>query len=293
MGILFRSLGPLCSFFLFLNSSAAFESKVIYGDDHRKDLYQINDPKQLEWAQSTAALVFNSKIKVTPGNPIAEMKSKKFGEALELCSDEPFFEQPSVSFCSASLVGKDKILTAGHCISSATCSSVSVVFDYALQTATANSTEVPVENIFQCKKVLHRKLNYKDRSDWAIIQLDRPVKGRTPLSVRSDSRSLTPGHPLMVIGHPSGLPTKVAGGAQVRENKHAEYFMANLDTYAGNSGSAVFDALTGEVLGVLVNGAPDFVMDTVRKCRKSNQCSDTGCRGEGVSHASSIAPYLP
>ena len=45
--------------------------------------------------------------------------------------------------------------------------------------------------------------------------------------------------PLVVIGHPSGLPTKIADGAWVRNNESEYYFVTNLDTFGGNSGSAV------------------------------------------------------
>ena len=36
------------------------------------------------------------------------------------------------------------------------------------------------------------------------------------------------------------------------------YFTANLDTYRGNSGSPVFNAITHKVEGVLVRGEQDF-----------------------------------
>ncbi|MGZ4885265.1 MAG: hypothetical protein ACXV5H_07070 [Halobacteriota archaeon] len=59
-----------------------------------------------------------------------------------------------------------------------------------------------------------------------------------------------------MIGHPAGLPTNFAGGAAVRSNKPCAFFVANLDTYAGNSGSPVFYSGTHEVEGILVGGIP-------------------------------------
>ena len=38
-----------------------------------------------------------------------------------------------------------------------------------------------------------------------------------------------------VIGHPVGLPMKFAAGATVRNNLPTAFFVANLDTYGGNS----------------------------------------------------------
>lgn len=36
---------------------------------------------------------------------------------------------------------------------------------------------------------------------------------------------------------PAGLPTKIAGGATMRDASPNGYYVANLDTYGGNSGS--------------------------------------------------------
>ncbi|MGK7898838.1 MAG: serine protease [Xenococcus sp. (in: cyanobacteria)] len=46
---------------------------------------------------------------------------------------------------------------------------------------------------------------------------------------------------VFVIGHPSGLPLKFANGTQVRDHSPSSFFVANLDTYGGNSGSPVFN----------------------------------------------------
>src|SRR5690606_13166453 len=112
---------------------------------------------------------------------------------------------------------------------------------------------------------------------------------RAPLSIRR-SGSAQVGDELVVIGHPAGLPVKVAGGAQVRHLER-DYFIANLDTFGGNSGSAVFNVHTGEVEGILVRGELDFI--TRNGCRVSNQCADSGCRGEDVTMIRAAWPYIP
>ncbi|WP_420540401.1 S46 family peptidase (plasmid) [Paenibacillus polymyxa] len=45
-----------------------------------------------------------------------------------------------------------------------------------------------------------------------------------------------------------------AVGAAVRDNPPNAFFVANLDTYGGNSGSPVFNSDTHEVEGILVRG---------------------------------------
>jgi hypothetical protein len=94
-----------------------------------------------------------------------------------------------------------------------------------------------------------------------------------------------------VIGHPCGLPQKYAPGAQVRHNSAGPFFVANLDTYGGNSGSAVFNATNRAVEGILVRGENDFV--TNGTCYVSLVCPTTGCRGEDVTHATVWAEKVP
>ena len=69
------------------------------------------------------------------------------------------------------------------------------------------------------------------------------------------------------------------------------YFVANLDTYGGNSGSAVFNAKTGVIEGILVRGENDYVYKG--NCRVSNVCASDGCRGEDVTKLSAITATIP
>ena len=69
------------------------------------------------------------------------------------------------------------------------------------------------------------------------------------------------------------------------------YFVANLDTYGGNSGSAVFNATSGKVEGILVRGENDYVWRG--SCRVSNKCPADGCRGEDVTKVSALMDIIP
>jgi hypothetical protein len=95
---------------------------------------------------------------------------------------------------------------------------------------------------------------------------------------------------LVVVGHPSGLAVKIAAGATVRSNLESAYFVANLDTYGGNSGSAVFNEQTGLIEGILVRGETDFKYKN--GCYVSNICDVDGCRGEDVTRVSEILSHV-
>jgi V8-like Glu-specific endopeptidase len=99
------------------------------------------------------------------------------------------------------------------------------------------------------------------------------------------------GDELYIVGHPAGLPTKIAGGAVVRSVK-STFFKANLDSYGGNSGSAVFNAQTNEIVGILVRGDQDFKYDQANSCTRSNICENDGCRGEDVTNITYINDAL-
>lgn len=93
--------------------------------------------------------------------------------------------------------------------------------------------------------------------DWAVVRLDRLVENREPLKIEWKSE-IPNDTALYVLGFPSGLPMKFTCNAQVRNNDHENYFEADLDTFAGNSGSPVFNRDTHSVCGILVRGKEDY-----------------------------------
>jgi S1-C subfamily serine protease len=267
------------------------EARVIYGEDDRRDLFDSdNDPKMVALARSTAILVKKSDL--TPEGSRFKLPTETFGEAMNLCDDEPFFEQPTPGFCSGFLVGDDLLVTAGHCIRDAEmCAGVNFVFDFGYDQQGKDLTTVDAADVYSCKSIVSQTLEGGQGNDYAVIKLDRTVTDREPLKLNR-SRALKVGDGVTVIGHPSGLPTKITSKAKVRTNDAAKpYFVANLDTYGGNSGSAVFNTTTGEVEGILVRGETDF---TYRgSCTISNRCVETGCRGEDVTRVNSFARHVP
>ncbi|MBS1961436.1 MAG: trypsin-like peptidase domain-containing protein [Bdellovibrionales bacterium] len=263
--------------------------KVIYGSDDRLDLYQVQNSRDVGLADSTVALIEAQNLTLNAGK--YAIAAGQFGREFGLCTDEPFFDQPSGAFCSGSLVAPDLIITAGHCIKNAgDCASTKFVFGYAVKKEGAFPTEAAAANVVGCKEIVARKQE-GNGADYAVIRLDRSITNHAPLAINR-ANDLKDGDHVGVIGHPSGLPTKVAfGDSLVRTVNKPGYFMANLDTYGGNSGSAVFNTKTGLIEGILVRGENDFVY--VNGCRKSNVCPATGCRGEDVTKIAEVAKLIP
>ena len=259
------------------------DDKVIYGADDRLDIYQVTDAKLLKLADSTVGLFQDSDVYVSGDK--AKLGTQSYANGYDLCKEEPFYEQVTGAFCSGSLVAPDIIMTAGHCVKSAeACQETKFVFGFAVKTKGVMPETVPASDVYSCSSIIGRE-QVGTGADWALIRLDRKVTGHTPLKYNTKD-TIKNGDSLVVIGHPAGLPTKIAGGSTVRDASTKGYFVANLDTYGGNSGSAVFNAKTGVIEGILVRGENDYVYKD--NCRVSNVCPSTGCRGEDVTKLSSI-----
>ncbi len=276
---------------LALSFEAQALSKVVYGTDDRLDVYETTNNLHLELATSTAAMIADRSIEV---NGTDAMISGSSLQSRGICATAKFAKQATAANCSGFLVGEDLLVTAGHCIRSEyDCKSWKWVFDFAVTDAAQSGAEVtvPADSVYGCSEIISRDLSRTNNNDFALIRLDRKVTDRAPLRVRTEGR-IADRAPLVVIGHPTGLPTKIAAGANVRRNNNDIYFVANLDTFGGNSGSAVFDAETGVVEGILVRGENDYVYDSAQGCRVPQQCTNDSCRGEDVTRITNIKALM-
>jgi hypothetical protein len=102
-----------------------------------------------------------------------------------------------------------------------------------------------------------------------------------------------PGALAYVLGHPLGLPLKLAQGGRVLGVEGATFRVA-LDTYTGNSGSPVFDADSHALIGIVSEGPPgvgDFTPQADQQCY-SYRHSETALGGT-LCVASSCFANLP
>jgi V8-like Glu-specific endopeptidase len=295
-----------------LFSLNAYSGKdVIYGRDNRKDVYEVTDALQLKLAQSTAAMVRIAQFQRASKDNYFDIKgARTLEQGQNLCPSEKFSQQLIAPICSGFLVSPDTIVTAGHCYLSFdtpenVCKNFAWVFDYNMTSEKHDPTrDIHMSNIYLCKKVMAAKLDTS--MDFAIIKLDRPVVGRTPVAYRNSGK-IAPSTTLVVIGHPTGLPTKITTSGRITNNEQPTTFSTTLDTFHGNSGSAVFNSRNGVVEGILIQGKNDYILskkDDPKSCFIVNKCDNDGYNctagdqsgpvqwGEVVLRITNIAPII-
>jgi trypsin-like peptidase len=272
-----------------LVQAAKGRQRVIYGSDNRQDMYQVTKSAVRRSAAAVVALVKAADLNEN-GDGTFDLMTESYKDAYDLCSSEPFVSQPTGCFCSGFLVAADVVATAGHCVKNAAdLATMRFVFGFRMTNATTPQTKFAAADVYAGKQLLGRQMS-NDGTDWALVRLDRPVVGRKAVPVRTTGR-IKNKQAVYVIGHPCGLPQKYAPDAQVRDNSAAPFFVANLDTYGGNSGSPVFNAQNNNVEGILVRGETDFVSNG--ECDVSLVCPSTGCRGEDVTRATVWSAKVP
>jgi V8-like Glu-specific endopeptidase len=254
---------------LTVNSQAVM--KVIYGEDNRIEARNHPNAQLRDMAKSVAGRVSEYGL-YDIGDEFGFSK-RTLRDRMNVCSEERFANQYSVSDCTGFLVGKDILVTAGHCMQSEyDCSAYKWVFDYEDTSESFNKN-----NVYGCKEIVDQAAKYNIlgyANDFAVVKLDREVKGRTPLKFRTKGK-IKKSSKIAVIGHPSGLPVKIADDARVK-NTFGLTFKADLDTYGGNSGSPVINLKSMEVEGILIQGKEDYVLADHSYCMISNKAKGKG-----------------
>lgn len=255
-----------------LANVATQDSAAVYGDDTRLDLEDLTDADFAQRvAASSAAQIPLAMIEVEEPTGLLRFGDRRLGEAYNLCDDEAFYDQLAIAMCSGTLIAPNLLLTAGHCVDTEPrCDELGWVFGFDNHVS-EGTKRLHREDLYTCHAVhaLRFEREYDLDWDYAVVELDRPV--RAPYA----AASLAPNHtdrvsrePLFVVSYPSGLPLKVDLDAYVTHVRNIErdYFTLMADTFSGSSGGGVFTADSGELVGILVRTAGNYVRDTQNRC---------------------------
>ena len=264
-----------------------FSLAAVFGEDNRNYLQPNSAKGALGRATAIAVLTGNESWEKN-GNLNLDVEPL----SSYLCKDERFSSDPSLSYsCTGFLVGPDLIATAGHCMvnhgetkneTEMYCQAFDWLFDYQLdQNGKVETKNISADQVYHCRQIIYAVNDeVAPFLDFALVQLDRPVLDRKPLTLSSSEAGV--GSSVFMIGYPLGTPMKITDGAHVLEdNPLSPALLTNLDAFDGNSGSPVFNK-KNEAIGILVSGRPSelFYFDSKNQCSRLNVCDEDGshCR---------------
>lgn len=256
-----------------------------YGGESREPALATPRAADVEANILATAVMVNEKF-ITHLKPGWEMKDLlTLMESERVCACEPFATLPAPGFCTAFLVDKKTLATTYHCVDlDPDLKHTYFVFGFHQR---ADGT---VQTNFAENEVLTGSVcvdgsgfpKANAAADYAYVCLDSdPPADRHPVKWRMSGK-VTDNQKIYVVGYPSGLPVTFASDANVVENNPNSYFICNLDTYRGNSGSPVFNETTNDLEGMLLRGEVDFV--PAGDCQISKKCPMNlgDCTGEDV-----------
>ena len=262
------------------------QAPIVYGTDDRQDVYAHPTASLRTLAhESIVALIRDTRLEEQLDGSFELTPTLTLGEAYDLCGDQRFIDQPTSAYCSGTLVAPDIVVTAGHCIETLSeCQNTRFVFDY-LYTADAVLAPLEEDDVYSCVEILSRQDGVLD---YAYLRLSRDVVGHTPATlspgIASTCCNVVDEEAVTVLAFGSGVPLKIDPGGMVTaaSTRGTNFFLTSLDTFAGNSGSGVFDA-SGQLVGVLSSGLSDYRTRVSEGCDEVNTLTEP-FGGEQIGH---------
>lgn len=259
--------------------AAQVKPSAIYGDDDRKDVFEIQDPRIRELSRSVAGMTLSRFVKENEND--VELITESYGKRNGFCKGTRYYDQPAVINCTAFLIAPDRVALAGHCVDEDSCHTRVFAFGFELDGSEKNPARIPKKDFYSCRRVIAWEKN--PQVDFAVVELDRPVPDRAPLKVRTSGRAAV-GDAVFMLGYPLGSPLKLADNATIRKvDANGDFYVTNVDSFAANSGSPLFNSRSLEVEGIVVRGGPDFQWDEKRDCRVEKRDPVDEGQGEGAT----------
>jgi hypothetical protein len=210
------------------------ENKVVYGTDDRIDVYQETDNARLSWAASVCALVSLSDLFDNRDGTYSLYTEPFTVAGKPPCSGEPFSTQPTAAFCTGFMASSDLIVTAGHCLTEEDLQSMAFVFGFEMLGPDQPRLEFEYERIYFGVELI--AYQYTPTLDYAVVRVDREITspGAAPLPMRQTG-SVARGTQVGIIGHPTGLPKKLAFGSNTLVRGTNEPFFFGSSSFSGKS----------------------------------------------------------
>lgn len=255
---------------LFIFITISINLAIASNDRHLHDLFldlsEVSQHEINQNAKSVAAMINTNKI-LHQTNNISRIQYQKFNN-IEFCPEIPMRDDKSFSKCSGFLASKNKIITSGHCVDTiGACDNYAWVFN--LSSTNKNHEYIKNDEIYRCKKI-HRKNRVNifgpelGKTDIAVIELDRPVKGISPLKLNTKFTNIE-NKLVYSLSYPLGTYLKFHGGS-ITGKFNNNNFYTDQTVLPGSSGAPVIDIQTNTVVGIINKSVKYLKYNNERKC---------------------------
>ncbi len=161
--------------------------------------------------------------------------------------------------CTATHVGNNYVVTAGHCIDdptlfSDTCSSLQV--EWHFRRSRVDFPKTPKSSLIgQCQEIVSWsfKVGNPNSIDHTIFRVDKAPEARIAIE---PNPTLTPGSKVHQFSHPGGMPLILAQNCNINQLAF-QYYQHDCWGASGSSGAALIDASTNKLIGLLSMGSDD------------------------------------
>ena len=265
-------------------------SRVIYGDDDRKDQVSCYDyflkfnscdtnilsqtelsAKDKELGNSVAIIIKGENVLKRNSDGTYSARSATAESFWHLCENEKFSQQSVITkghgYCTGFLLSTNPPLlgTAAHCYEP----NVETVVIFGFEKTSNDETRLTFDenSVYFISGSPITGISDTD-TDYSIVELDREVIGYSPYQKMKENLQI--GTSITLIGHPVALPKKTDKGGSIQSISDS-YIRGTIDSFGGNSGSPVFD-FEGNLIGIFVAGTLDFVNNNDENCKSSNIC---------------------
>lgn len=257
---------------LFQSLPKEFRDKYVYGlttqadsADYPKRLTEVSPAsyKTTPLAHTVVMLLHRRHLsQIGEDGDFVLESAVKLKQKLVLCDRAPHADEwalPDVDVCSGVLVRNDLIATAKHCLAEKDVSQFVAVLDY---TGVPNQASKPKISPSKIIKISKKQYESSDEEDFTLLQID-PIEDPSRIAqfqranTADDSLQRLP--PLLVMGHPLGMPMHSTAARLYPNSISPTEFETRIAGLPGSSGGPAFNSIDGRLEGIVSKGGAPLV----------------------------------